>query len=198
MQIANWLLRAVVPAGILLSLVFAAPDAVAQASKHTVRGNETIDVIAKKYQYPSVSLSQMIYALVFDNTNAFERNSMRQLTRGYEIAIPAEDKVKAIDAAMADREVVKLRQADAIYRQGVAAEQASDRTKAVRFYLTAAQMGHGLADLRLGQLYDRDTTGKIPRDLAESIRFYRAARKQGLKVDGPLKIGPTWSDGSGN
>jgi TPR repeat protein len=59
---------------------------------------------------------------------------------------------------------------------------------AMRSYLTVAHMGHGLADLRLGQLYDWDPSGKVPHDLRESLFFYREARKRGITIEGPIPM----------
>jgi hypothetical protein len=51
-------------------------------------------------------------------------------------------------------------------------------------YIEAAHLGHPLADVRLGQLYDRDNSSTLPRDLQSSIRHYQAAREFGIEIKG--------------
>ena len=93
------------------------------------------------------------------------------------------------DAKTADAYVAQVRKSDARYREALALEKKGDIQGAVPAYLDAAKIGHPLADLRLGQLYDKDRTGTLPRDLQESIKHYQAARKAGLKVEGAERVG---------
>lgn len=186
-------LPAVALLAVLSALPLLAPQqawAQAGAAKTSVGANEKIMDIAKRIRYPNATLNQMALALVRANPGAFALRSERQLIPGAEIIIPAEPDVLATDPATADREISRLAKADALYRTAVVAERKGDMPKAMRAYLTAAHMGHALADHRLGQLYDWDPTGKVPHDLAESIAFYQSARKRGVKVEGPLRREP--------
>ena len=54
----------------------------------------------------------------------------------------------------------------------------------------SARLGHPLADLRLGQLYDKDTSKTLPRDLQESISHYQKAREFGIEIKGPPSRAP--------
>jgi FimV-like protein len=175
-----------------ISVAMALAAILAQAqtppAKVTVTAADTVMVLAKKFKYPDATLNQMALALVRENPNAFEVGSQRQLKVGYEMQIPAAAAVTATDRAVADREIARLAKADRAYRAGVAAEKKGDMKTAMRSYLTAAHMGHGLADLRLGQLYDWDPSGKVPHDLQESIFFYREARKRGITIEGPIPM----------
>jgi FimV-like protein len=170
--------------------VLSAAGAYAQTApaRVTVGANDNVMALAKRYKHPEATLNQMALALVRANPNAFEVESQRQLKQGYEMEIPAVAAVTATDKATADKEMARLVKADQAYRNGVAAEKKGDMKTAMRSYLTAAHMGHGLADLRLGQLYDWDPSGKVPHDLAESLAFYREARKRGITIEGPIRM----------
>jgi pilus assembly protein FimV len=175
---------------ISFAMALAAIQAHAQTppAKVTVTATDTVMVLAKKYRPKEATLNQMALALVRENPNAFEVGSQRQLKVGYEMQIPAATTVTATDKAVADKEMARLAKADRAYRAGVAAEKKGDMKTAMRSYLTAAHMGHGLADLRLGQLYDWDPSGKVPHDLQESLFFYREARKRGITIEGPIPM----------
>ena len=81
-------------------------------------------------------------------------------------------------------------QAEAIYQEGVAAEKRKDMKTAVEKYLAAAKIGHPAADVKLGQLYDKDVTKTLPHDLQDSIRHYQNARKSGREIKGPPSRAP--------
>ena len=85
-------------------------------------------------------------------------------------------------AAFADQQVASLRKGEARYVDGLAAEKKGDMQIAVKAYIESARLGHPLADLRLGELYDRDNTRTLPRDLQESISHYQKAREFGIDV----------------
>jgi hypothetical protein len=87
-------------------------------------------------------------------------------------------------------EAAKLRKGEARYQDGVAAEKAGDMKGAVKAYVESARLGHPLADLRLGQLYDKDTSKTLPRDLQESITHYQKAREFGIEIKGPTDRAP--------
>ena len=60
----------------------------------------------------------------------------------------------------------------------VALEHSKDMFYAFSTYVEAAKLGHPLAQLRLGELYDNDFSGFVRRDLQESAQWYEKARQQ--------------------
>jgi FimV-like protein len=188
--------------GVLLALVSAAallsaPDLHAQAAAkpaplavYTVGEGETVTTIASKLRYPKATESQMAYAIVKSNPNAFSARSKERLQAGAKLVIPAEATVLSYKPEVADREAAKLRNGDARYQDGVAAEKAGDMKGAVKAYIESARLGHPLADLRLGQLYDKDASKTLPRDLQQSITHYQKAREFGIEIKGPTDRAP--------
>jgi serine/threonine-protein kinase len=75
---------------------------------------------------------------------------------------------------------------DALLKQGEALEQQGNGKEAVKAYTRAARAGNGKAAKRLGEIYDKGLVG-IPRDYAESLKWYNAARVLGEDV--PLARG---------
>lgn len=71
------------------------------------------------------------------------------------------------------------------YREGIALERKGDQQGALRAYLEAGEAGHGLAQRRLGQIYDKGNTA-VQRDYQESLRWYQKAREQGVEIEKPL------------
>src|SRR5688500_13765034 len=80
--------------------------------------------------------------------------------------------------------------AEAIYKEGVAAESRKDMKTAIHNSLPAARIAHAPADVKLGQLYDKDVTKTMPHDLQDSIRHYQSARKSGREIKGPGSRAP--------
>jgi len=187
---------------VLLALVSAvallsAADVHAQAAAtpaplavYTVGEGETVMTIAKKLRYPKATEGQMAYAIVKSNPNAFAARSKERLQAGAKLVIPAEATVLAYKPEVADREAAKLRNGDTRYQDGVAAEKAGDMKGAVKAYIESARLGHPLADLRLGQLYDKDLSKTLPRDLQQSISHYQKAREFGIEIKGPTDRAP--------
>ena len=71
------------------------------------------------------------------------------------------------------------------YREGLAMERRRDLRGAFAAFLEAGEAGNGLAQRRLGQIYD---TGNavVPRDYQASLKWYQKAREQGVEIDKPL------------
>ena len=65
--------------------------------------------------------------------------------------------------------------------QASALEQQGKGNDAVKVYVRAARAGNGKAAKRLGEIYDKGLAG-IPRDYAESLKWYNAARVLGEDV----------------
>jgi TPR repeat protein len=107
------------------------------------------------------------------------------------LRIPAAAEVRKIDVKTADAYMASLRRAEAIYQEGVAAENRGDMKTALERYLASANIGHALADLKLGQLYDKDVTRTLPHDLQKSIAHYQKARERGRdQIEGPGSRAP--------
>jgi FimV-like protein len=103
--------------------------------------------IARKVRYPDVTQNQMVLALVRENMQEFRTRSVHRLNVGSRLTIPSRATVAATDAPTADREVAA--------------------------YLEAGKQGHALAELRLGELYDRGSPA-VQRDVQESARWYES------------------------
>jgi FimV-like protein len=71
------------------------------------------------------------------------------------------------------------------YREGQALERKGDDAGALKAYLEAGEAGHGLAQRRLGQIYDKGNT-VVQRDYQASLKWYQKAREQGVEIDKPL------------
>lgn len=147
--------------------------------------------IVRKLKYPEVTESQMYYALVKANINAFSAEAVELVTPGMKLRIPAGTDVRKIDVQTADAYMASQRRAEAIYQEGVAAENSGNMKAAVEKYLASANIGHALADLKLGQLYDKDVTRTLPHDLQKSIVHYQSARRHGRdQIEGPGSRAP--------
>jgi serine/threonine-protein kinase len=75
---------------------------------------------------------------------------------------------------------------NALLQQAEALEGEGNGKDAVKAYTRAARAGNGKAAKRLGEIYDKGLLG-IPRDYAESLKWYNAARVLGEDV--PLARG---------
>ena len=182
----------------LVTIVLLAPSLHAQTAAkkapapvvYTVGKGETIVTIAQKMRYPKATENQMLYAIVRRNPNAFSVRTKERLLPGAKLTIPDEATVLSYKREVVDREVASLRKGEALYVDGLAAEQKGDMQIAVKFYIESARLGHPLADLRLGQLYDRDNSKTLPRDLQESIAHYQKAREFGIDVQDQRAYSP--------
>ena len=72
------------------------------------------------------------------------------------------------------------------YRDGVALERRGDHQGALAAFLEAGEAGNGLAQRRLGQIYDKGNT-VVQRDFQASLKWYQKAREQGVEIDKPLQ-----------
>ena len=157
---------------------------------YTVGKGETVVTIANKLRYPAATENQMTYAILRANPNAFSVRTKERLQAGAKLVIPTEAVVLSYKPEDADRETEKLRKGELRYQDGVAAEKAGDMKGAVKAYIESARFGHPLADLRLGELYDKDVSRSLPRDLQESITHYQKAREFGIEIKGPTDRAP--------
>jgi FimV-like protein len=72
------------------------------------------------------------------------------------------------------------------YRDGLALEKKGDDAGALKAFLEAGEAGHGLAQRKLGQIYDKGNTA-VQRDYQTSLKWYQKAREQGVEIDRPLQ-----------
>jgi FimV-like protein len=201
----------------------AAPTQVqAQAtSTHEVRRGDTLFGIARKSKHDGVSRNQMILAIWRANQSAFPGGNINQLEVGTVLTIPNREAVAAIEAAEADRQVRELIASSSVapvaagrpetppvptvapapgmakairrYQEGLALERKGDDQGALAAFLEAGEGGYGLAQRKLGQIYDKGNSA-VRRDLQVSILWYQKARAQGVSIDKPVqRVVPKWS-----
>jgi len=167
-----------------------APAKPAAPTVYKVGKGETVLTIASKLRYPSATENQMAYAIVRGNPNAFSAKSKERLKPGAKLTIPDEKTVLSYKTDVADSGVASLRKGETRYQDALAAEKGGDMKGAVAAYIEAAKLGHPLADVRLGQLYDKDTSKTLPRDLQQSIGHYQKAREFGIEIKGQQARNP--------
>ncbi len=71
------------------------------------------------------------------------------------------------------------------YQEGLDHERAGRDAEAFEAYLQAGEAGHGLAQLKIANIYDRGSKAVI-RDYQSAIRWYEKARAQGVEIAKPL------------
>lgn len=76
-------------------------------------------------------------------------------------------------------------EAERRYREGLAMERRGDERGALRAFLEAGESGHGLAQKKLGEIYDKGNSA-VERDYETSIRWYQKAREQGVELPKPF------------
>jgi TPR repeat protein len=72
------------------------------------------------------------------------------------------------------------------YRDGLALERRGDLQGALAAFLEAGEAGNGMAQRRLGQIYDQGNA-VVPRDYQTALKWYQKAREQGVEIDKPLQ-----------
>jgi TPR repeat protein len=87
-------------------------------------------------------------------------------------------------------QVLSKEEAARKYNEGRALERWGDEVGAFHAYLAAGTNGHGLAQKKLGEIYDRGGQA-VQRDYAQALRWYEKARAQGIDIPGP----PSFSKG---
>jgi Tfp pilus assembly protein FimV len=174
---------------LLPAVIFPLAAAAQVPSSYTLKKGESVLALAGKIRYPSATVNQMAYAIIHANLDKVGRRTVERWQPGAKLRIPDEATVLKTDPKTADAFMARVIKSDVHYREGVVLEQKKDMKGAITAYLEAAKIGHALADLRLGQLYDKDRSKTLPHDLQESIRHYQAARDAGLKVEGAERVG---------
>src|SRR5262249_25875353 len=147
-----------------LACVLYAPEGFAQGS-YVIKRDDTLLTMSEALRPPQATLNQMGLALVRANLHEFQTRTTLQLPAGTKLVVPSAGVVLGTDAATAEVEFGKIWRADQHYRAALALEKSHDMLFAFDTYVYAARLGHGRAQLRLGQLYDRDLSGFVRRDL---------------------------------
>jgi TPR repeat protein len=70
--------------------------------------------------------------------------------------------------------------ADRQYHDGLVQERAGNHKEALALLLAAAERGHGLAQRKLGEIYD-EGNAEVDRDYAKSIHWNEMARGSGVE-----------------
>lgn len=96
----------------------------------------------------------------------------------------------AAPPARLPKAVLGREEAERRYREGLAAERRGDEVAAFNAYLAAGESGHGLAQKKLGEIYDRGTAA-VQRDYGTALLWYQKAREQGVEVPRAETRGPS-------
>jgi len=75
------------------------------------------------------------------------------------------------------------------YREGLALERKGDHAGAFKAFMEAGEAGNGLAQRRLGEIYDAGSP-VVKRDYQTSLKWYQKAREQGVEIPKPIQRGP--------
>jgi len=149
---------------------------------YTLQKGDTILSVAEKFRPPEATVNQMALAIARANVPAFKVRTQQRLAPGTVLTLPSKGIVLATDAATAEKEFAKLWTAEQHYKAAVALEHSKDTFYAFATYAEAAKLGHPLAQLRMGELYDSDFSGFVRRDLQQSAQWYEKARNQGVRT----------------
>jgi FimV-like protein len=196
-----------------LAAVSSAPAQDQVRPTYEVRRGDTLFGVARKAKHEGVTRNQMILAIVRANPGAFPGGNIHLMAVGTILNIPPRDVVAAIDPAEANRQVSALlaakpasappvagikpapkapatvspglEQAARRYREGLGLERRGDNQGALTAFLEAGDAGYGLAQRKLGQIYDKGNSA-VQRDYQTSLKWYQKAREQGVPIDKPL------------
>jgi FimV-like protein len=197
-----------------MAAVTVAPAQDQVRATHEVRRGDTLFAVARKSKHDGVSRNQMILAIFRVNRAAFAGGNINLLEVGTILNIPPRDAVAAIDPAEADREVRDLLAARPAaipavaatkpstrapstvppalevaarrYQEGLGLERKGDNQGALTAFLEAGEAGYGLAQRKLGQIYDKGNSA-VQHDYQASLKWYQKAREQGVDIDKPLQ-----------
>jgi len=116
-----------------------APAKEAASADYKVKAGDTLGRIAMESKAASVSLDQMLVALLKANPNAFINNNMNLLLAGRTLSMPSDSDVRAVDPADAHREVVAQSADFNAYRSRIAQAVATAPAPAPAVPKAAAQ-----------------------------------------------------------
>ena len=75
------------------------------------------------------------------------------------------------------------------YREGLALERRGDDKGALQAFLEAGESGHGMAQRKLGEIYDKGNSA-TQRDYETALKWYQKAREQGIEIPKPFVRSP--------
>ena len=169
------------------------PSQAPATKTYVTKKDDTLLTMGEALRPPQATMNQMALALYQANLKTFQSRTTLQLATGTKLNVPIASIVTGTDAQTAEAEIAKIWRADQHYRAGLILEKSNHMSYAFDTYVYAAKLGHGRAQLRLGQLYDRDRSGFIQRDIQESLQWYEKARENQVEVP---KSGPRQAGGS--
>ena len=145
----------------------------------------------KRYSLRAAEFSVVAVAVVA--ASAFAQGSAITDDRTVSMFLQPMTLVASVDTTVADassalalRAVALQRplarqQAEVRYREGIELAREHDQRAALAAFHEAADSGHGLAQQKLGDLYGTGDND-IERDYQTSLRWYQAARNQGVEI----------------
>lgn len=210
--------RLLLACAMLAAIAGSSAQAQTAGPSYEVRRGDTLFGVARKTRYEGVTLNQMISAIWRANQGAFPGGNINMLEVGTVLIIPAREAVAALNAAEADRQVRELlaarpaaapaaaaikpspaarppavppgqEQAARRYREGLAMERRGDHQGALKAFLESGEAGYGLAQRRLGELYDVGSPA-VKHDYQSSLKWYQKAREQGVPIPKPIQRAP--------
>lgn len=177
---------------------------------YEVKKGEGLYAIGGRVRYEGATRFQIIAAIYRANPDVFPDGNINVLREGQILKLPSREEVAAITPAEASRQYQTLiatpapvaepaappkgqGQAMRRYQEGLALERKGDDQGALTAFLEAGEGGYGLAQRKLGQIYDKGNSA-VKRDLQASILWYQKARAQGVPVEKPVqRVVPKWS-----
>lgn len=86
---------------------------------------------------------------------------------------------------------VRLERAEQVrrYNEGLALERRGDDKGALQAFLEAAESGYGLAQRKLGEIYDKGNS-VVQHDYQAALKWYQKAREQGVEIPKPFVRSP--------
>lgn len=208
-------LRTVLLAGAVLAGLAWSPAKAQFPGAYEVKKGDSLYSIGGKFRYQDATRFQVAVAIYRANQDAFPGGNINELRQGQLLRIPNRDEVVAIVPAEASREwqsrIAKpaqppaevaalkpafpakpavvtsptLEAAAKRYQEGLALERQGDHRRALTAFLEAGEAGNGLAQRKLGQIYDQGNA-VVPRDYQASLNWYQKARVQGVEIEKPL------------
>lgn len=93
--------------------------------------------------------------------------------------------VEAKKARAKKRPTLSREAAEKQYQLGLELDKKGDAKGAHAAYLAAGESGHGLAQKRLGEIYEKGNRA-VKRDYDTALRWYEKARAQGIEIPKPI------------
>jgi len=75
------------------------------------------------------------------------------------------------------------------FREGLALERRGDDKDALQAFLEAGESGYGMAQKKLGEIYDKGNSA-VQRDYETALKWYQRAREQGVEIPKPFVRSP--------